>query len=346
MEASTVIGLDLGDKFTHACVLDAKTAKVVERERLRTTPGGVARFFEGRTTARVVMEAGTHSNWMHDKLASLGFEVVVANPRKVRMRGATNKNDEVDAEFLARMGRADPELLYPIRPRQQRVHEALAVVRAREQLVRTRTSLVNHVRGVVKGSGMRMPKASTRTFHKLLECIDVALRPALEPLMASLATVSAEILRLDKAIAKLCETEFPETKWLLQVPGVGELTALTYVLLIEDPKRFSNSRSVGAFVGLVPRQRQSGNQDPQLPIHKAGDPMLRRILVQCAHYILGPFGRDCELRRHGERVMLRGGNNAKKRARVAVARKLATLLHALWKHERVYEPEHLAQRAA
>ena len=346
MEISTVIGLDLGDKHTHVCVLDANSAEVVERTKVRTTPMDVARFFGGRATCRAVLEAGTHSGWMHEKLVELGHEVLVANPRKVRMRGATNKNDQVDAEFLARMGRADPKLLYPLKPRERRIQEALAVVRSREQLVRTRTSLVNHARGVIKSHGSRMPTCSARTFHRLKELIDEPLRPALDPLMASLELVSKKILELDRELRRLCRETFPETAKLTQVPGVGELTALTYVLIIEDPTRFANSRAVGAFIGLVPRQRQSGQQDPQLRIHKAGDPILRRILVQCANYILGPFGPDTELRRFGERLITRGGKNAKKRARVAVARKLATVLHALWRSDAAYDPCHRTRPAA
>ena len=346
MKDSTVIGLDLGDKHTHVCVLDAETAKVVEQTRIRTTPQDVARFFGGRATCRAVLEAGAHSSWMRERIEEHGHEVLVANPRKVRMRGATNKNDQVDAEFLARMGRADPKLLYPVQPRTRRVQEALAVVRSREQLIRTRTRLVNHVRAVVKSTGSRMPTCSARTFHNLAELVDEGLLPALQPLMVMLAQVSKEILALDREIKRLCADEFPETAWLTQVPGVGDLTALTYVLIIEDPERFANSRSVGAFIGLVPRQRQSGGSDPQLRIHKAGDPILRRILVQSANYILGPFGPDTELRRFGERLIQRGGKHAKKRAKVAVARKLATVLHALWLNQSEYDPDHIAQRAA
>jgi len=346
MGSSKVIGLDIGDRHTHVCVLDTETAEVVERTRLRTVPAHVARFFGGRATCLVVLEAGTHSWWMHETLTSLGHEVLVANPRKVRMRGATKKNDSVDAEFLARMGRADRTLLYPLKPRCDRVQEALAVVRSREQLVRTRTSLVNHVRGVVKSHGSRLPTCSTRTFHQLHDLVDVRLQPALGPLMRNLEHITLEIRTLDREISRLCKEAFPETATLTQVPGVGELTALTYVLIIEDPKRFENSRAVGAFVGLVPRQRQSGDDDPQLRIHKAGDPILRRILVQCANYILGPFGPATELRVFGQRLMQRGGKNAKKRARVAVARKLATLMHALWKNNAVYDPNHGVANAA
>lgn len=346
MDATTVIGLDLGDKYTQACTLDGRTAEVLEQTRIRTTPAHVLSFFSGKDPCRVVLEAGTHANWMQRELSELGHEVIMANPRKVRMRGADNKDDRVDAEFLARLGRADPKLLYPLVPRSERVQIALAVIRARDQLVSMRTGLVNHVRGVVKTHGARMPTCSTRAFHLLTEVVDKSLRPALEPMMVCLKQLSAEIRKHDREITRLCKEEFPETARLTQVAGVGELTALTFVLIIEEPDRFPNSRAVGAFVGLVPRRCQSGDSDPSLPIRKSGDRILRKILVQAANYILGPFGPDTDLRRFGQRLTQRGGKNAKKRATIAVARKLATLLHALWKSGAVYEPTKEVAEAA
>lgn len=337
MNATTVIGLDIGDKYTHACVLDGRTAQVLERPRLRSTPAHVAQFFEEREPCRVVLEAGSHSNWMQRAISAHGHEVILANPRKIRMRGAEDKSDLIDAEYLARMGRADPTLLYPVTPRSERVHHALAVVRAREQLVEIRTSLVNHVRGVVKANGARMPSCSTRSFHNHAEAIDDTLQPALNPLMVTLEQVTKQIREHDAQVERLCR-EFPETACLYQVPGVGYLTALVYVLIIEDPTRFESSRKAGAFLGLVPRRSQSGDTDPALGIRHSGDRLLRRVMIQAAHYILGPFGPDSELKRHGERVLRRGGRSSKKKAAVAVARKLAVLLHALWRTGATYEP--------
>ena len=131
---------------------------------------------------------------------------------------------------------------------------------------------------------------------------------------------------------------YPETELLRQVEGIGPLTALTFVLTLEDPSRFAKSRSVGAYLGLVPATDQSGDRDPQKRISKEGDEMMRRLLVGSAHYILGPLGSDSDLRRHGEKIASRGGKNSKKRAVVAVARKLSVLLHRLWVTGEVYEP--------
>ncbi len=131
-----------------------------------------------------------------------------------------------------------------------------------------------------------------------------------------------------------------------QIAGVGPMTALCNVLTIEDPARFKNGRSVGAYLGLKPRQRDSGDRTPQLRITKRGDEMLRRLLVNAAHYILGPFGPDCDLRRWGTALSERGGANAKKRAVVAVARKLSAVLYALWLHDAKYEAFRSSHAAA
>jgi len=142
----------------------------------------------------------------------------------------------------------------------------------------------------------------------------------------------------------ISKERYPETELLRQVEGVGELTALTFVLTLENPYRFAKSRSVGAYLGLVPARDQSGDSDPQRHISKEGDEMLRKLLVGSAHYILGPFGSDSDLRRHGEKIASRGAKNGKNRAVVAVARKLCVLLHRLWITAEVYEPLYNAHR--
>ena len=149
----------------------------------------------------------------------------------------------------------------------------------------------------------------------------------------------------DRQIREACG-RYPETQWLLQVQGVGPVTALAYVLTLEEPTRFEKSRTVGAFLGLTPRRDQSGQSDKQLPITKAGNTYLRQLLVNCAHYIMGPFAQDSDLRRYGERIASRGGKNAKKRAVVAVARKLAVLLHRLWQDQSTYQPLYKVALAA
>jgi transposase len=152
------------------------------------------------------------------------------------------------------------------------------------------------------------------------------------------AALSDCIQGYDEKIEKLGREKYGHTALLRQVKGVGPITALAYVLTLENPERFVKSRDVGPYLGLVPKQEDSGESQPQLGISKTGDTMVRKLLVGSAQHILGRFGPDTDLRRYGLRLCERGGKNAKKRAAVAVARKLAVLLHCLWVSGEVYEP--------
>ena len=176
-----------------------------------------------------------------------------------------------------------------------------------------------------------MPSSSTEAFpRRVREKFEEDLFPGQSAMLEMIGRLTAEIKRMDQEAERLCKESYPETRVLRQVKGVGALTSLGFVLTLEDPSRFAKSRTVGAYLGLRPRSRQSGDHQPQLRITKAGDALLRRYLVSAAQYILGPFGPDTELRRFGLKLAERGGKAAKKRAVVAVARKLAVLLHRLW----------------
>lgn len=333
------IGLDLGDRYTHACVIDEEGA-VVERQRVLTRLMSLRRLLESYPPSRVALEVGAHSPWVSRLVGELGHEAVVANPRRLAMIYANeSKNDVVDAEALARVGRMDPKLLRPIQHRSAASQADRTLLRSRTALVRSRTALVAHVRSSVKSIGGRLPRCSSASFGRRMQHeIPDELREALVPLLELIQDLTERIRAYERAIRKRCQTSHPVTQHLSQVTGVGDLTALAFVLCLEDPRRFPKSRVVGAYLGLRPRQRQSGERDPRLGITKAGDIELRRLLVGSAHYILGPFGPDTDLRRFGLRLMARGGPGAKQRAVVAVARKLAVLLHRLWITGEVYEP--------
>jgi transposase len=337
---SVTIGIDLGDKHSQVYELDHETGEILSEGRVSTTPRAFKRRFGGCPPARIAFEAGTHSRWIAILLEAAGHEVIVANPRKVRLICDNDtKTDRLDAERLALLARADPRLLHPIHHRGAEVHVDLAVIRARDALVRQRTGLINHVRGAVKQFGIRVTGCSSERFHKAAgEALTDELRPALEPLLEQIGALTKAIQGYDKRVNELAKTKYPEATHLQQVPGVGALTALAFVLTLEDPYRFRSSRAVGSYLGLRPRQRDSSSSTPQLRITKAGDGHLRRLLVGSAHYILGPFGPDTDLRRWGLKLSARGGQNAKKRAVVAVARKLAVLLHALWLSGETYDP--------
>jgi transposase len=339
------IGLDVGDEWSRFCRLDESGEKT-EEGRVRTTEKALKETFDRFPRSRVALETGTHSPWVERVLTVCGHEVIVANPRKLRLIfQSTKKTDRMDAEALARVARMDPKLLYPIRHRGKEAQADLSVLRARDGLVGARTKLVNCVRGMLKSFGKRARKCSTDAFARTAaEAVPDELKPAIEPMLEMIRSLSEKIAAYDKKVEEVAETKYPETKVLRQVSGVGPVTALTYVLTLEDASRFRNGRSVGAYLGLIPRQAQSSKEDPQLRITKAGDVTVRRLLVGSAQYILGPFGPDTDLRRWGLKLAERGAKNQKKRAIVAVARKLAVLLHCLWATLEDYDPLRNARR--
>jgi transposase len=338
-QPSVVIGVDVGDRSSRFCVLEAVTGEELRKGRMATSTLGLDRLLSRYRDARVVIEVGTHSAWMSRHIAGLGRDVVVANARKLRMIYASDrKNDEIDAEMLARVGRVDLELLKPIQHRSLEAQSDVSVLRARAELVGCRSKLINSVRGTVKSFGARLPRCSAESFHKAAaDKLPSVLEAALTPLLEQIQQLTSSIRDYDKLIESIAK-RYPPVERLQEVTGVGPITALCYVLTLEEPKRFKSGRSVGAYLGLCPKLDDSGDQTSQLPISKAGDVMLRALLVNCAHYIMGPFGPDCDLRRHGLKLTQRGGQNAKKRAVVAVARKLAVLLFALWTKDTPYEP--------
>jgi len=335
------VGVDLGDRWSQYCILGLEGETLAEGQ-LRTTQEDVREFFQALTVARVVIEVGTHSAGVQDVITEWGHEVLVANPRLMEgSKRRKRKSDRIDANKLARLGRVDPQSLYPIRHRSREVRQDLVVLRARDALVSVRTELINTARGLVKSMGTRLPRCSSPSFaDKVKDAIPVEVREALLPLVQLVETVKDCIARYDQKIEELGREKYGHTTLLRQVKGVGPITSLAYVLTLEDPQRFASSREVGPYLGLVPKQEDSGDSQPQLGISKAGDRMLRRLLVGSSQYMLGAFGPDTDLRRYGLRLCERGGKNAKKRAVVAVARKLAVLLHHLWVTGDVYEPLH------
>lgn len=331
------IGIDLGDKRSHDCVLDS-AGKIVEEGSFSNTSEGLTKYFGGCRRARIALETGAQSGWISRALEALGHEVLVANARELRaIWGSGRKNDRRDAEKLARYARVDPAILRPVRVRGAQAQCDLARIRARDALVRARGLLVNAARGLAKCQGRRLTGSLTASFGERAQAqLEGELRAALEPLLEQIDALGEQICEYDRQIRQQAAQRYPETAALDAVPGVGPLTALSFVLTLEDPRRFRHSRDVGAYLGLVPQQEQSGQSDPQLRISKQGDEYLRRLLVQCAHWIVGPFGSDSALRQWGLGMAQRGGKNAAKRAIVAVARKLAVLLHRLWVTQQAY----------
>jgi transposase len=333
------IGIDLGDKKSNYCFMDRGEDFLAE-DQLPTTQEAFGAYFTAISKSRIALEVGTHSPWVSCLLQSLGHEVYVANPRKMEsIQKNKRKNDKKDARTLTRLVRADPELLYPIRHRGIEARESLILLRARDGMVRARTKLINCVRGLVKSVGGRVPKCTAESFHNQAEgAVPGSIRPMLLPIVEQIASLTVQIQKMDRQVEAMAEKQYPETTLLRQVKGVGAVTSLAYLLTLEKPERFEKSRDVGPYLGLVPKQDDSGESTKQLRITKTGDGMVRRLLVGSAHYILGPFGPDTDLRRFGMKLATRGGKNARKRAVTAVARKLAVLLHRLWVTAEEYEP--------
>jgi transposase len=340
---SITIGMDLGDKKNVICALDEAGTKI-EIGTVTNSKSAISSFIGKYPGATVVIEAGTHSPWISRLLESQGCRVLIGNPRKLRMIwDSQNKSDTRDAEMLARIGRFDPGLLSPLKHRGEKAQVDLALIKARETLVKSRASLVSFVRSMAKSFGQRIDSCSTASFHKsALKRLPDELKISLQPVIEQIESLTDKIKEYDRSIKTVSAVSYPETGLLQQVSGVGPLTALAYVVTLESTDRFSSSRQVGPYLGLTPKRDQSGDQDKQLRITKAGNSYLRKLLVGSAQYILGPFGPDCNLRRFGERLAERGGKNAKRRAAVAVARKLAVLLHRLWRTGDIYEPFHKA----
>ena len=341
-ESSTdpiTIGMDLGDKTSRYCVLNSQ-GEVSDERSVATIKKGMAGAFAGMQRCRIAMEVGTHSPWVSRLLQGLGYEVIVANARQVKLISASSrKDDRLDAQMLARLARVDPELLRPIQHRSEKAQGHLMRVRVRSALIETRTSLVNTARGLTKASGERLPSCDADNMSvKQAEGLAGELQQALKPLLEQIESLTEKIKESDRELEQIARTEYPETCLLQQVSGVGTLIALTFVLTVEDKQRFQKSRDVGCYVGLRPKRSESGERQPELRITKEGDVYLRKMLVQGAHGILSHRGPDTDLKRWGWKLAGRGGKNAKKRAIVAVARKLAILLHRLWVTGEVYEP--------
>ena len=336
--AEWTIGLDLSDRTFQFCELNAK-GEVVDEGQGKLDRASLKKYLAARPKARVALETGGQSAWVEQVVEECGHEAVVANARELKaVTGRSHRSDQHDARQLARLARVDRELLAPVRLRNAAQQSDLSLIRARALLVEVRTTLINFARGITKVAGQRLPASSTHRFsERARQAVPEALHPALLPLLNVLDRIAQELAGYEESVEALADQRYPETRRLSQVPGVGTLTALTFVLTLSDPARFRHSRDVGPFLGLTPRRRQSGEQDPHLGISKCGDRYLRQLLVQCAHVVMGRFGPDTALRRwaleHAQH-----SRTAKKRTVVAVARKLAVILHRLWVRQEAFQP--------
>jgi transposase len=332
----------MGDVRHAVCVLDA-SGKIIDERYITNHRESLRRLAKKYPRARLAIEVGSHSPWTSRFLKEMGLEVIVANPRKFRAIYLNDrKSDELDARMLAKIARLDPSLLYPIEHGSEQAQRDLLQIKLRDNLVRQRVDIISSVRFTLKSMGIRLASPNTACFAKrarifLEEDAQDELLAMIEPSLRVVDELTKAIREFDRTIEALCK-RYPETARLRQIRGVGPITALCFVLRIGDPERFANPRDVAAYLGLVPKRDQSGGSDKKLPISKAGNAYLRRLLVGCAQYILGPFGPESDLRTQGLKLLERGGRGAKKKAVVATARKLAVVLLALWQSQSDYEP--------
>src|SRR5256885_117369 len=286
-EQKLTIGVDLGDRWSFYCVLD-EAGKIILEQKVPTTPEAMKQTFSRMPQSRIALETGTHSPWASRLLTELEHEVIVAHAQKVQLITKSNrKDDRHDARTLARLARIDPQLLGPVRHRSAQAQIHLTVIRARAELVSVRTALVNAARGLAKSYGQRLPKCGTQQVSRQLGAgLRAELREVLEPLLKEIESLNERIKEYEVRMEKIAKESYPHVELLKQVKGVGTQIALT----LRDPQRFPKSREVGCFLGLRPGRRDSGESQPQMRISKEGDRYLRTMLVQGAHYILGPFG--------------------------------------------------------
>jgi len=340
MKEHITIGMDMGDK-NHKAVALGGDGRESRREEVANTREAMAAFLGGFPGATLAIETGTHCRWVCALASGMGLKVLVANARKVALiTRNSRKSDWNDAAMLADIAYAKPSLLRPVSLRGAADQRLMRLAKGRDALVRCRTAIVNQVRGFCKAEGVRLRACSPEAFPSLRGDIPEEAADVSAHLLATIKFLNGKIKRYDRILEKaLGRLRGEDADIVTQIPGVGTVTAAVFLAAIGDAGSFGgDARAAGPFLGLVPKSGQSGDKDPQLRISKEGNSLARRTLVNSASHIMGPFGKDSDLRRHGMRIAARGGKNAKKRARVAVARRLAVTMLAMLRDRSDYRP--------
>ena len=321
------LGIDVHQKYSEICGV-GENGEVTVRRRITTTESGLRRFFKDRPRSRVILESGPMTPWVYRLIRELGHEAVVVNPRRVRLIAeSTLKTDELDAEVLARVGRLDLGLLRPVYQRSEAAQELRTRLRVRSALVKSRTALINTVRGTLRAQGYRLGSSTTRSFAARYLTVQLpgSLAAAVDPLVETIAGLTEQIDQLQADLVEDSRSDELVAR-LKTVPGVGPLVSLAYVAWMDRSDRFARSRDVGACLGLRPSLRQSGDRAYRGRITREGDAEMRRLLVQAAHAAMHSR-KESSLLRWAKQLEQRVG---KSKAVVALARKIAVLLHRLW----------------
>ena len=338
-ESIMTIGMDLGNRKHSVCGLDAGGNKVLECE-VENTREALGAFFSEHAGSRVGMETGTHCRWVSALAAERGCDAKVADARSLGIvYGSRRKNDRVDAEKLARVLKFDPTLFHPVKLRDDRRHHLLQLLKLRDGMVACRTLMVNKVRGLCKARGVILRKCDAASFASWARAeLPEGLAGVFGPLLDALESVGGAIAAYDAQVGEAVEAGYGEDAGLLRgIPGVGPVTAAAFIAVAGDVSRYRRARDAGAYLGLAPGQDQSGDSDAPRPITKEGDALVRRLLVNVANHILREYSADSPLKRFGERLCGKGGKIARRKAKVALARKLAVVMAALLMTRRPYE---------
>ena len=333
------IGMDLGNRKHTVCALD-QTGNVLWRKDVANTPEALKPFFEENAGATVAMETGLCCRWVSALAKSCGCDALVGNARKLAaIWQSKQKNDENDALLIAELARASRRLFHPVELRDDERHEMVQLIELREVAVSQRTQAVNSVRGLCKAHGVFIPKCDASCFHKVAaDAIPDGMAWKFKPMLRHLKEVAATIKRYDAMLEEYAQKHFKEEVELLRtVPGVGPITSCAFVAHVADPKRFGSARDAGAYFGLTPGQDKSGDKDAPKHITKTGSALMRHLLVTAANHILRASSPDTALKRHGERICARGGKVARRKAKTAVARKLAVVMLAMLKSGKAYD---------
>ena len=324
------VGLDVSQKMTAICVVDSSGGRVW-RGQCPTEPEHIRRTVvrHGGKDARIGLETGPMTPWLVHELRGLGLDITCLDARHARaaLRMQINKTDQNDAEGLAQIMRTG--WYRSVHVKSLDAHRARALLGARAQLTGMTTRLSNHIRGVLKTFGMLPGAMRGLPFDRRVETLiadrgDIA--PIIQPMLAAWRQLREQIATFDKAARTLVKSD-PTCRHLMSVPGIGVLSVLAYVSMVDDPTRFSCSRSVGAHLGLTPRQYQSGEMDRAGRISKCGDTLARTLMYEAAVVLMTRVKRASGLKDWAEAIAKRSGVG---KARVALARKLSVILHRMW----------------
>ena len=325
------VGLDVSQKTTACCIVD-DSGRRLWRGECRTLPDDIAAAVRRHAgdDARIGIETGSMTPWLVHELRSRSLSVVCLDARHARaaLKMQINKTDKNDAEGLAQIMRTG--WYRPVHVKSLEAHRARALLAARLQMIETTTRLSNHIRGVLKTFGLLPGSVRGMRFDRRVEVLledrsDLAM--IVMPLLVAWRQLREQIAVLDKSILALVRAS-PVCRLLMSVPGIGAVSVLAYVSTVEDPARFSSSRSVGAHLGLTPRQYQSGEVDRSGRISRCGDDLARTLMYEAAVVILTRIKRDLPLKSWAMAIARKSGCG---KARIALARKLSVILHAVWR---------------